>query len=267
MRPLSDALPKELLPLGRKTALQHIVSELAGTGITQIIFVTSSAKEAILRAAFGEQDSATGVSFQYALQPAMRGLGDAVLCAKPFVDKEESVLVALGDAVIAEPSVGGVTSRLLESTGDGLGLVVQHVSPERVSRYGIVRPHSHADTESGASFPISGIVEKPALESAPSRYAAAARYVVPSAIWGVLEKTQPDAKNEVQLTTALATLLDSGVSGAAVPLQSNEVRHDIGGFDSFYRAFVQYALADEETGAAFRRELATMLNHSKEPLH
>jgi UTP--glucose-1-phosphate uridylyltransferase len=85
-------------------------------------------------------------------------------------------------------------------------------------------------------------------------------------VFDTLQSTDPDAKGEVQLTDALRTLLTAGHPGVAVPLRPDETRHDIGGFDSYYRAFVLFALADSETGAGFRRELTTILTANKEPI-
>lgn len=269
MRPLSDAVPKELLPLGRRAALQHLVSELAEAGIRKIVFVTSPAKEAVLRGAFGGRDDTADVDFVYALQPTMRGLGDAILRAEHLVQSDEPVLLALGDAVITGPVAGGLTARLIESCAAdarSVGLAVQRVPPEKISRYGIVEPSVPVGAFDGVSFAIKGIVEKPKAESAPSDFAAAARYVLPFDVFGVLQSVPPDAKGEVQLTDALRLLLASGHPGVAVPLAAGEMRHDIGGFDSYFRAFVQFALADPETGASFRRELQTILTENKESI-
>jgi UTP--glucose-1-phosphate uridylyltransferase len=159
MRPLSDAVPKELLPLGRKTALQHLVSELAAAGIERIVFVTSPTKETVLRGAFGYRDKESGVEYQYALQQTMRGLGDAILQAQTFVPQDEPVLVALGDAVMGEPTPGGLTGRLLESCASDartVGLAVQQVPPEKILRYGIVDPVATGNTGDGTFFAIRG---------------------------------------------------------------------------------------------------------------
>lgn len=269
MRPLSDAIPKELLPLGRKTALQHLVSELTSAGIQRIVFVTSPAKETALRGAFGDFDKETGTEFRYALQQTMRGLGDAILQAQTFVQQNEPILVALGDAVMSEPTIGGLTARLIESCASDkqtVGLAVQEVPPEKISRYGIVDPVKASDIAKDAFFAIQGIVEKPKPEVAPSNFAAAARYVLPFAVFETLQMTAPDGKGEVQLTDAMRTLLGTGHPGVAVPLRPDEMRHDIGGFDSYYRAFVLFALADSETGVGFRRELSTILTANKESI-
>ncbi len=268
MRPLSDAVPKELLPLGRRTALQHLVSELTAAGINRIVFVTSPAKESLLRGAFGDRDSETRAAFAYALQHSMRGLGDAIGQARSLVEEDAPVLVALGDAVIRETVIGGLTARLIASCASDprtVGLAVQRVPPEKISRYGIVDPVSPEGRRDGDFFAIRGVVEKPKPEHAPSDFAAAARYVLPFATFATLLATPPDAKGEVQLTDALRALLAAGHPGVAVPLRPDEARHDIGGFDSYFRAFAQFALADSEFGPGFRCELSAILNSNKEP--
>ena len=254
LRPLTDALPKEMLPVGRRLALERIVDELRAAGMTRIVFVLSPVKEPLIRRVFGE--GADGVTFAYALQPEMRGLGDAILHAEPFLDPAEPFVVALGDAVFEEPLTGGVTSRLTQAFAadpdNALGLVVQRVPRERISRYGVVQPIGNAGTE---PFALSDIVEKPAPEDAPSDYAAAARYVLTPEIFAVLRTTPPSKNGEIQLTDAMRTVLAQGRKGVAVPLQTGEIRHDIGSLDSYFKAFIAFALADPEQGESLRRSL------------
>ena len=142
LRPLtSGALPKEMLPVGRKLALERIVDELRAAGVTRIVFVLSPAKEDLIRRHFG--DAAEDATFVYVLQPEMRGLGDAVLRARSAVGAAARFVVALGDAVFEEPETGGLTRRLWDATADAdaaVGIAVQRVPPERISRYGVVKP-------------------------------------------------------------------------------------------------------------------------------
>lgn len=262
MRPLTDAVPKELLPLGRKAALQHIVSELAAAGIQKTVIVTSPEKEAILRGAFSDRDADTGMLFVYAVQQRMRGLGDAVRCAAPFVPVGAPVLVALGDAVIGEPKPGGLTRRLIAAcTPDPrtVGVAVQAVPTTQVSRYGIVKPTIVAGD---APFAIADIVEKPSPDAAPSRFAASGRYCLPFAVFDTLTRTAPDAKGEIQLTDALRELL-SDHPGVAVPFSDSETRYDIGGWDSYYRAFLSFALTGPDA-AQIRRDLSNYIQNSTE---
>lgn len=259
LRPLTDQLPKELLPLGRLTALEWIVRELAAAGMERVVLVVSPIKEALLRQAF--RQTRFGVEIAFAIQPEMRGLGDAILRAAPLLGGETPFLVALGDAVFEEAAPGVVTGRLSAAVcatgGDTIGLAVQEVPLDRVSRYGVVRP-----TCAGASLPrfeFDQIVEKPTPQAAPSRYAAAARYVLPPAVLPALAATDADAKGEVQLTPALQSLLAAGYRGVAVPLAPGEVRHDVGNFDSYFRAFCAFALSDPELGDSLSQSLADLL--------
>jgi UTP--glucose-1-phosphate uridylyltransferase len=245
-----------MLPVGRRLALEHIVDELSAAGMRRVVFVISPAKEALIRRHFGERD-ASGVTFGYALQPEMRGLGDAILRVAPLVEGSPFV-VALGDAVLEEPVVGGLTRRLVDiwaAEKATIGLAVQRVARERISRYGVVRPAPGAAP--GAAFlVITDIVEKPAPDEAPSDLAAAARYVLAPEALAVLRDTAPAANGEVQLTDAIRTLLRGGRRGVAVPMAAGEARHDLGGLDSYFRAFAAFALTDEQHGADLTRWLA-----------
>lgn len=257
LRPLTDAIPKEMLPVGGRLALERIVDELRAAGMRRVVFVLSPAKLERVRSHFG--DGAEGVSYAYALQPEMRGLGDAILRAEPLLDSAAPFLVALGDAVFEEPEPGGLTRRLVDSfveAGATLGLLVQRVPRERLSRYGVVKP---AGDNTGAYLAISDIVEKPAPEEAPSDLAAAARYVAAPEVFGVLRETPPGLGGEIQFTDAMRAQLHAGRPGIAVPLQPGEVRHDIGNLESYYRAFAAFALRDPDHGAAFRAYLAGQL--------
>lgn len=248
LRPLSDAIPKEMLPVGRALALERIVAELRAAGVERIVFVVSPQKEAFLRKHFGE-------SFGYALQPEMRGLGDAILQARALASGASRLLVALGDAVFEEPELGGLTRRVL-ATDSPISIAVQQVPRERLSKYGVVAPK--AGTE-GGTFCIQDIVEKPAPDQAPSDFAVTARYVLPDTLFETLEKTPPAKNGEVQLTDALQLLLRAGVPGSAVPLLPGETRHDIGGFETYFKAFVTFAMNDPEYGAALRTYLKETL--------
>jgi UTP--glucose-1-phosphate uridylyltransferase len=259
LRPLTDITPKEMLPVGRRVALERIVDELRAAGMVRIVFVLSPAKEPLIRGHFGE--GAPGTSFDYVIQPEMRGLGDAVLRAEPHVRVGEPFVVALGDAVFEEPKEGSVTTRLADAFAASpdqaaLGLVVQQVPRERLSRYGVVRPAGAASAE---PFPISDIVEKPTPAKAPSDYAAAARYILTTDIFDILRATRPGQNGEIQLTDAMRAILAQGRTGVAVPLKPGEVRHDIGGLDSYFKAFAAFALTDPEQGDGLRAYLEERL--------
>jgi UTP--glucose-1-phosphate uridylyltransferase len=103
-------------------------------------------------------------------------------------------------------------------------------------------------------------VEKPAPDEAPSDLAAAARYVVYPSVFDILRRTPPGKGGEIQLTDALQQEVAHG--GVAVPLAPGEIRHDIGGLDSYYKAFAAFALADEEHGTELRRYLSERLQNN-----
>jgi UTP--glucose-1-phosphate uridylyltransferase len=251
LRPLSDAIPKEMLPVGRALALERIVDELHAAGVERIVFVVSPAKEALLKKHFGKD-------FSYALQPEMRGLGDAILQARPHAQGASRLLIALGDAVFAEPELGGLTRRVL-ATEAPIAIAVQQLPRERLSKYGVVAPTAQAQGTQGGSFGIQDIVEKPAPEDAPSDFAVTARYALPDTLFETLMTTPPGNGGELQLTDALQSLLRAGTPGSAVPLLSGETRHDIGGFETYFKAFVTFAMNDPEYGAALRTYLKETL--------
>jgi UTP--glucose-1-phosphate uridylyltransferase len=252
LRPLSDSIPKELLPLGRSTVLEHILAELAASGFSRVIFVVSPAKEPLIRSRFGTKSE--GMCVEYAVQSEMRGLGDAVLRTRPLLQGEDEFVVALGDAVFVESEPGTILGRLL-AVDQPIAIAVQRVERERLSRYGVVKPAADSPLLGpGDSFRIDGIVEKPALGEAPSEFAVAARYRLPAPIFDALNEAQSDAHTgELNLTGAIQTLLARGTPAAAVPLLPEETRHDIGSFETYWRAFITVALADPDLGAELKR--------------
>jgi UTP--glucose-1-phosphate uridylyltransferase len=161
------------------------------------------------------------------------------------------------DAVFEEPELGGLTRRVL-ATDSPIAIAVQQVPRERLSKYGVVSPAPSAPMN-GGTFRVSDIVEKPTPEDAPSDFAVTARYVLPDTLFETLEKTPPAKNGEVQLTDALRLQLRAGVPGSAVPLLPGETRHDIGGFETYFKAFVTFAINDPEYGAALRTYLKETL--------
>lgn len=259
LRPLTNAIPKEMLPVGGRLALERIVDEMRAAGISDIVFVLSPAKLAQIQGYFG--DGAEGITYRYAIQPEMRGLGEAILRAEPLLSGDGPFVVALGDAVFEEPIAGGLTGRLCSAFVNHkatVGLAVQKVARERISRYGVVKPAGEPTADDDA-IAIIDIVEKPAPEDAPSDLAAAARYVVRPEIFNTLRETPPGKGGEIQLTDALRSELHQDRIGIAVPLQAGEVRHDIGSLETYYRAFAAFALADAENGPGLATYLKARL--------
>ena len=279
MLPLTRSVPKEMLPLGRKPAIHRVVDELAAAGIERILFVTSGNKKAIEeyfepggRAVgqpggphrersgrdLSDQAGPPALDYSFVRQEVPAGNGDAVRLGASFAGSDPFI-VAWGDAVIRSSTEGRVLRRMMEThlkEDAACTIAVEHVPEEKVSRYGIVRPRY----ESGSAFPIDDIVEKPSLESAPSRYAVSARYICGPGIFPALEATPRGRNGELWLADAIRNLLRQGGTVWSVPLGVGSRRYDIGTPLTYWEAFADYALEDEADGTAFRDLLRGQLN-------
>ncbi len=277
MLPLTRSVPKEMLPLGRKPVIHHVVDELAAAGIERILFVTSSRKEAI--EAYFERGSQAGGSlrehqdsgiedgggpsaldYAFVRQEVPAGNGDAVRLGKAFAGSDAFV-VAWGDAVLRSTGEDSVLRRMMATHAKeeaACTIAVEHVPDDKVSRYGIVKPRYESD----AAFPIDDIVEKPPAESAPSRYAVSARYLCGPAIFPALEATPRGRAGELWLADAIRELIREGGSVWCVPLGSGSRRYDIGTPLTYWEAFADYAVEDEAEGSTFRDLLQGRLNQT-----
>jgi len=258
MLPAAKAVPKELLPVLDRPALQHIVEEAAAAGVGEAVLVTSPEKRAI-EEHFGpaprlrERLESAGkagllasidallakVTVRTVYQLEQRGLGHAVLQARPLVN-DRPFLCQLGDAVFS----GDVSpARQLIDAARELGTAIiglEEVPPEKVSRYGIVGGTMVGD----GVLKLDALVEKPPIESAPSRYAIAARYVLTPAVFDCLERTTPGAGGEIQLTDALKLLLSrEPIHGVVLRAR----RHDIGNPVDWLRTNLVFAARDAKT--------------------
>ena len=124
-----------------------------------------------------------------------------------------------------------------------------------MSHYGIAKPRGDA----GAVFPLDDLMEKPSADEAPSNLAIAARYVCSPQVFEALARTPPGAGGEIQLTDALRHLIASGAKLFGVRLLPDEKRYDIGNFESYFRAFAEFALADPDYGDGLRLHLRKLL--------
>jgi UTP--glucose-1-phosphate uridylyltransferase len=265
--PSTKAQPKEMLPVGRKPLVQYVVEELEAAGVGSICFITGRRKRAIedhfdsdpeLRARLETSGRTAlldelafeniGVGFYYTRQSEQLGLGHAVACARDFTGHEPFV-VALGDSIITNGSGPLLVERLVEAYAQaegGCAIAFQEVPEEATRRYGIADPAGDGDV-----FEVRDLVEKPDPGSAPSRLAISARYVLSPEIFDAIDQTPPGKNGEIQLTDAIRLLMQRGRKVIGVRLGSGERRCDIGNFESYYRTFVDFALADKELGPAF----------------
>ena len=272
--PATKSQPKEMLPVGRRPVVQYVVEELQDAGLKRILFVTGRKKSAIedhfdrdpelvrmLSAGGGYalldelKFTETDASVFYTRQSEPRGLADAVNHGKEFIGNDHFV-VALGDSIIKGHDGSSFLRDMVGlhiKSEAACTIAVEEVSPDDVYRYGIVRPQEGADLSRG--FQIADLVEKPRPSAAPSNLAIAARYVFSPVIFDAISRTAPDHKGELQLTDSIRLLVQLGHKVLAVPLRPGERRYDIGNFESYFKAFIDFAIADEKYGYMVRQYL------------
>jgi UTP--glucose-1-phosphate uridylyltransferase len=263
LRPLTHAIPKELLPIGRKPVLAYVLEELCAAGITHALFVVSERKPQI-RSYFGDvyvaDNDLPPLQCDYVIQSEQRGSGDAVLCAESWVG-DEPFVVAFGDCLIEAQEPGGPLRRLIDTHlghGAAATVLVESVERSKVSRYGVVAPVDSLPQEPQEPFAIAGVVEKPTVAEAPSNLVVAARWALQPSIFGALRRCAVDTRGELNIPDAARQLMPFS-SCWAVPLRNGEARRDIGNMESFLTQFVRAALQDPECGAALRRIVRTEL--------
>ena len=274
--PATKSQPKEMLPVGRKPVVQYVVEELTRVGLNQILFITGPGKSSIenhfdlnseltqLLRESGKEELLAELSFErtaaryyYTRQRQLLGLGHAVLCAKNFVG-EQPFVVALGDSIIGMHAESDVVKRMKEhflAQEAAAVIAFEEVPRAEVSHYGIAAPRG-----SGELFELADVIEKPTIDTAPSNLAIAARYVFSPIIFRALEQTSFGAGDEIQLTDAIRSLIREGHKVYGLLLQPDEKRFDIGNFDSYFRAFISFALTDEKYGENLREHLGELLN-------
>jgi len=255
MLPAAKAVPKEMLPILDRPAIQYVIEEAVAAGLNDALLVTSRYKRAIedhfdrdhalearLRSSGREKllasltELASKIKIQSVRQPDMRGLGDAVLQSRHFAG-DEPFICMLGDALFSggEPPSRQLAAAHAELKTALIGL--EEVPAEKVDRYGIVA----GTTVRPGLIRIEKIIEKPSRELAPSRLAVAARYVLTPGIFECLDKTTPGAGGEIQLTDALRLLLErEPVHGVILSAR----RHDIGDIADWLATNLTFAAAD-----------------------
>ena len=253
--PATKSIPKEMLPIVDKPLIQYAVDEAVEAGIDTIIFVTSHKKGAILDhfdpdaelesllLAEGNDELRTRihniipdhVSTQYVIQEKALGLGHAVWCANKLVG-DEPFAVLLADDLIRSSHGGCMKQMVAEYNATGSGCIgVEEIPLSMTDRYGIVS----VQKDSAGRNHIRNIVEKPSPEKAPSNLGVVGRYILPAEIFSLLESVRAGIGGEIQLTDAIARLLENK------PLLAHAfegVRYDCGSRQGFIRATVDYAL-------------------------
>ena len=268
LRPLTNAYPKELLPIGRLPVLAHIAAELQGAGITDALFIVSDQKPQI-RSYFGEiyRSERTGdaevepLRCSYVTQQSQRGLGDALLYAESWA-AGMPFAVAFGDCMMDAPDPSAPLRRLLAvhaANGAGATVLAEAIPIENVFRYGVLAPESPRVSGDERPFRVSDIVEKPSPDRAPSNLVVAARWALDPSIFEFLRQAPPDSRGELNLTDAVRALVSAGLPFWATPLFHDEKRADIGNYETFFASFIRAALRDSEHGESARRAASAEL--------
>jgi UTP--glucose-1-phosphate uridylyltransferase len=271
--PATKATPKEMLPVVDKPAIQYVVEEAARAGITDVLVVTGRNKASLedhfdrayeledkLEGDDGKRelldrvrDSTDLADVHFVRQKDPRGLGHAVACAAPHVGREPFA-VLLGDDLIDERDP--LLRRMIELQEQlgGCVLALLEVPPEQISLYGCA---SVEPTDDEDVVRVTGLVEKPPVEEAPSNLALIGRYVLSPEIFDVLAETAPGRGGEIQVTDAIAQLAEEGVAGGPVHgVVFRGRRYDTGDKADYLRAVVQLACDRADLGPDFRRWLA-----------
>src|SRR5215467_15460894 len=266
--PATKAIPKEMLPVVDKPAIQYVVEEAAAAGLHDVLLVTSRGKGAIedhfdrapeleqALAAKGNDERLARVREPEELamihtirQGAPRGLGHAVLCAARHVG-DHPFAVLLGDDFIHQGDP--LLQRMIEVRGRYGGSVValMQVDSDQVSQYGVVAAEP---TDTDGVVTVTDLVEKPAPADAPSNWIIIGRYLCEPAVFGVLERTPPGRGNEIQLTDALKTLaqMPGSEGGAVRGVQFRGRRFDTGNPTDYLRTIVQFALERRDVATDF----------------
>ncbi|MDP5290882.1 UTP--glucose-1-phosphate uridylyltransferase GalU [Oceanimonas sp. CHS3-5] len=275
MLPATKAIPKEMLPVVDKPLIQYVVSEAVKAGIKEIVLVTHASKNSIenhfdtsfeLEATLEKRVKRqlldevqnicpSDVTIMHVRQGEARGLGHAILCAKPLVG-DAPFAILLPDVLIDDAACNLSQDNLaamiaaFDDTGHSQ-ILVEPVAEELVDQFGIV-DLGEASLAQGESAAIAAMVEKPAREEAPSNLSVVGRYVLPATIWPLLQKTPLGKGDEVQLTDTIAMLMEQErVDAHHITGKS----HDCGSKLGYMMANVEYGLRHKELGEDFRRYL------------
>lgn len=266
--PASKAVPKELFPVVDRPALQYIVEEATAAGIQDILLITGRGKSSIVdhfdrRLDLENQLEAKGdterlesvrhptelASIHSSRQQEALGLGHAVLCAEDHVGNSPFA-VMLGDDLIDERNP--VLPRMLDlqAASGGIVLLLMEVPWEEVHKYGVA---SVEKTEEPDVVRVTGLVEKPAREDAPSNLTVVGRYVLPASIFQAIRRTPPGRGGEIQLTDAMAQMMEDGTPVHGLVFRGR--RYDTGQPEGYLKAVVQLACARDDIGPAMREWL------------
>ncbi|GGB44875.1 UTP--glucose-1-phosphate uridylyltransferase [Oceanisphaera marina] len=275
MLPATKAIPKEMLPVVDKPLIQYVVNEAVKAGIKEIVLVTHASKNSIenhfdtsfeLEATLEKRVKRQlldevqricpqDVTIMHVRQGEAKGLGHAILCARPLVG-DVPFAILLPDVLIDDASCNLQQDNLAAMIGafNDSGhsqILVEPVAQEQVDQFGIVDIGAHTLAQ-GESAPINDMVEKPSTQEAPSNLAVVGRYVLSADIWPLLSKTPQGKGDEIQLTDTIAMLMEQH------PVNAHHITgksHDCGNKLGLLMANVEFGLRHSELGEDFRHYL------------
>lgn len=278
MLPATKAIPKEMLPVVDKPLIQYVVQECIAAGFKEIVLVTHSSKNSIenhfdisfelesmlekrvKRQLLDEVQNICpkDVTIMHVRQGQAKGLGHAVLCARPLIGDVPfavilpDVLIDGYDSNLKQDNLAQMASLYAENAVSQV--MVEPVPLHNISSYGVADVKGHSML-AGESTQMTAIIEKPAEEDAPSNLAVVGRYIFSPDIWEALEYTPLGAGDEIQLTDAIAILMKTQ------PVNAYHIvgrSHDCGNKLGYMQAFVEYGLRDKTLGPAFAKWLAQL---------
>lgn len=266
--PATKSMPKEMLPIVDKPAIQYIVEEAVHSGITDILIITNRGKgliedhfdrvpelEARLTNSGPEKekilndiiDISHKANIYFVRQKETRGLGHAVNCARSFVGNEPFAVLYGDDVIIGEDPACGQLIRAYEEFGKGV-LGVKKVSAEAITKYSSLKVDPLHDN----FFSCTDMIEKPSPDKIMSLYSILGRCILTPDIFDILDRTEPGAGGEIQLTDAMCTMArNSGM----IAVEYTGTRYDMGNKLGIMQAQVEVALNHPEVGKEFRAYL------------
>lgn len=269
--PATKAIPKEMLPIIDRPLIQYAVDEAREAGIEQLIFVTGRGKTAIvehfdhafeLEATMRERDKTLEILEPTRIQPgnlvAVRqqvpmGLGHAIWCARAIVGDEPFAIFLPDELMIGETGCMKQMVEAYDQVGGNL-ISVLEVAREDVSSYGVIAPGAQVPGSGGALTEVTGLVEKPRIEDAPSNLIISGRYILQPEVMRVLERQGTGAGGEIQLTDAMASMIGTQPFHAVT---FSGKRYDCGSKAGFVEATLAVALSRpdmaDEVRALIRR--------------
>jgi UTP--glucose-1-phosphate uridylyltransferase len=274
--PATKTVPKELLPVVDTPGIELVAAEAAEAGAERLLIVTSPGKDGVV-AHFVEDLVLEGVleargkhsmlakvrrapaliKVESVVQDEPLGLGHAVSCVEPVLSPDEDAVAVLLPDDLVLPSGVLVTMAKVRAERGGTVLCAIEVAPQEISAYGVFDVETVPDGADPNVLRVKDMVEKPSRGDAPSRYAAAGRYMLDRAIFEALHRIPCGAGGEVQLTDAIAMLIDSGHPVHVVVHRGS--RHDLGNPGGYLKAAVDLALDRADYGPDLRRWLLTRL--------